>query len=213
MTWFLLTLDFHSTVRGDVSGIIIPAPGAPPTRPFNVIMEIGNLVGDGKGGNIMISVQPDWAPHAAARFKHLVEAGFYDGSRFFLVKPGFAAQTGIHADPATQAAWSLTAPIPEDPLGVQSNVRGTVAFAIDGELKRNTQFFVTVGDYNSNLDKSHQPFAKIVSVTGRDGLPTLERLYHRKNPVPVIARIRNEGNTYLEQNFPDLSYIKKAWIR
>lgn len=36
-----------------------------------------------------IECHPDWAPGAAARFKELVELGFYKDSPFFRVLPGF----------------------------------------------------------------------------------------------------------------------------
>ena len=219
---------------------VLPPAGEPPTQPFNVLLQLGNLVGDSTESRVMITVYPTWAPNAAARFKvrvceersdelrkianvknkisstaslrssqHLVDSGFYDGSKFFFVAPGFAAQVGPHGDPSQQQKWN--AKIPDDPVGVQSNERGTVAFATDKDWGRNTQFFVTLGDSNKNLDKTHQPFGKVVSMTGRDGLPTLEKLHSRRHR-PNIETIRQEGDMYLEKEFPDLSYIKKAVV-
>jgi len=87
-----------------------------------------------------------------------------------------------------------------------------VAFVRDGVWGRNTQFFITLGDKNKNLDKTHQPFGKVVSITGRDGLPTLEKLYNRYRQKPQAETIRKEGDAYLDAQFSQLSYIERAII-
>src|SRR5213592_3022668 len=49
-------------------------------------------------GAIVIDVHRDWAPHGADRFFSLLDAGFYDDTRFFRVVKGQWAQFGIHGD-------------------------------------------------------------------------------------------------------------------
>src|SRR5688572_31236390 len=56
-------------------------------------------------GPFVIEVHRDWAPIGADRFYNLVKNGFYDGTRFFRVRPGFMAQFGLNGDPTIQAAW------------------------------------------------------------------------------------------------------------
>ena len=59
------------------------------------------LAGEGvpAGASFLLTVQPSWAPLGAARFRELVEAGFYDDTRFFRVLDGeydiWIAQFGV----------------------------------------------------------------------------------------------------------------------
>src|SRR5213596_3412890 len=78
-------------------------------------------------GAIVIAVHRDWAPQGADRFLELVNAGYFDDSRFFRVVKGQWAQFGINKDPTVAREWRGRA-IPDDPPK-QSNVRGTVTFA------------------------------------------------------------------------------------
>src|SRR5262245_66352417 len=82
---------------------------------------------DTSKGPIVIEVHRDWAPLGADRFRELVEAGYFDDSRFFRVVKGQWAQFGINGDPKVSSRWRART-IPDDP-GKQSNARGTVAFA------------------------------------------------------------------------------------
>ena len=100
-------------------------------------------------GEFIVEVHEDWAPIGAARYRELVEAGFYDDCRFFRVIPGFMAQVGMNGDPDVQAEWQ-TNTILDDPV-VESNTRGRVSFATSGPDSRTCQFFISFGD-NSNLD-------------------------------------------------------------
>jgi hypothetical protein len=50
-------------------------------------------------GMIVLDVTRALAPRGADRFYHLVQAGFYDNSRFFRVISGRFAQFGVAGDP------------------------------------------------------------------------------------------------------------------
>ena len=45
-------------------------------------------------GNILLVFYPDLAPHHVGNFVHLSRTGFYDGSKFHRIVPGFVIQGG-----------------------------------------------------------------------------------------------------------------------
>lgn len=81
----------------------ILAQGLTPTSPhqYQVQITVGGLTGDaGPEGTIYVDVHPSWSPRGEARFRALLEAGWFDGCKFFRVLPGFMVQFGLAADPA-----------------------------------------------------------------------------------------------------------------
>ena len=157
-------------------------------------------------GDVLIDVYESLAPLAAARFKELVESGFYDEARFFRVIKGFVAQAGIAADPKVNAEWRSKR-MKDDPVK-QSNITGTVSFASAGPDSRTTQFFISYKD-NRNLDSmGFAPFGKV-----RDMAPVL-KFYgdYKGGGAPRQPLIQRMGNEYLKKEFPKLDYIKKATI-
>jgi peptidyl-prolyl cis-trans isomerase B (cyclophilin B) len=56
---------------------------------------------DTDSGSILIVLQPELAPHHVANFAHLARTGFFDGTYFHRVIPGFMIQAG---DPNTRNA-------------------------------------------------------------------------------------------------------------
>ncbi|HWM29877.1 MAG TPA: peptidylprolyl isomerase, partial [Woeseiaceae bacterium] len=50
------------------------------------------------GGEVIIELNPDFAPATVAQFKRLVSEGFYDGLGFYRVVDGFVAQGGDGSD-------------------------------------------------------------------------------------------------------------------
>jgi peptidyl-prolyl cis-trans isomerase A (cyclophilin A) len=163
-------------------------------------------------GDIIIEVQRDWSPRGAQRFYNLVNNGFYDGCRFFRVISGFMAQIGINGDPAVMAKWR-TANIMDDKV-TQSNTRGFVSFAKTGAPNsRSTQIFINYKD-NSMLDpQGFSPFGRVI-----EGMEIVDNLYAGygeggpRGQGPSQQRIQSEGNAYLEEEFPNLDYVKKATI-
>ncbi len=156
-------------------------------------------------GEVVVEVFPGWAPKGAERFRELVEDGFYDGCRFFRVVPGFVVQFGINGDPAVHAKWG--GKIADDPV-TQSNQRGTLTFATSGPGSRTTQLFVNLGDNTGSLDgQGFSPFARVVS-----GMQYSDAITSEYGESPQQGAIEGEGNAYLEQNFPNLDYVKAATI-
>jgi peptidyl-prolyl cis-trans isomerase A (cyclophilin A) len=159
-------------------------------------------------GDFVVAVHPEWAPRGAARFEELVKSGFYDGGRFFRVvkepRP-FVVQFGLAADPNVSAQWRNKRLL-DDPVK-QSNKRGRIVFASAGRDSRTTQVFINLSD-NTRLDSmGFAPFGEVV--TGMDVVDAINGEY---GEAPDQMRIQSHGNAYLEANFPDLDYIKKATI-
>ncbi|MDD2547029.1 MAG: peptidylprolyl isomerase [Burkholderiaceae bacterium] len=102
-------------------------------------------------GLLKLAFYPDKAPATVLNFFSYVNAGFYDGTLFHRVVPGFVVQgggftSGLVAKPNTTAPIAL-----ETPNGL-SNVRGTLAMARTSVPNSATsQFYVNLQD-NLGLD-------------------------------------------------------------
>jgi peptidyl-prolyl cis-trans isomerase A (cyclophilin A) len=162
-------------------------------------------------GAFTVEVTREWAPLGADRFFNLIQNGFYDGSRFFRVLPGFVVQFGIAGDPTMSSRWRA-ARIADDPVK-QTNATGTITFATAGPGTRTTQVFINLVD-NGGLDgMGFAPFGRVV-----EGMDVVGRLYSEygegapRGQGPEQGRIQSEGNAYLEAQFPKLDFIKQASV-
>lgn len=156
-------------------------------------------------GSFTVQVTRAWAPLGADRFYNLVKGGFFDGTRFFRVLPGFVVQFGLSGNPAVSARWH-SASITDDPVQ-QHNTRGTLTFATAGPNTRTTQLFINFAD-NLNLDgQGFAPFGKVV-----DGMGVVDRIYSGYGERPDQGAIESQGNAYLASQFPKLDSIAKATI-
>ena len=167
---------------------------------------------DTSRGTIDIEVTRNWAPRGADRFVALVRQGYYDDNRFFRVRPKRWVQFGIHGTPAIAQAWRNQT-FPDDPF-VQSNTRGTVAFAFAVPNGRSTQIFFNTGENAATHDKEpFTPFGRVVS--GMEHVDGLNAEYG-EGPGGIRAGKQDPffegGNAWLLQQFPRLDYIRRATI-
>lgn len=173
---------------------------------------VNNINGEpANKGTIKIQLEPSWAPKGVQRFEQLTDINFWNDARFFRVIPGFIVQFGINGDPTIQSKWR-SANIADDTVKV-SNQRGTVVFATAGPNTRTTQIFInTRTQGNDFLDK--QGFAPIGKVI--EGMDVVDQLYSGygegapSGKGPNQARIQLQGNAYLKENYPKLSFIESA---
>jgi peptidyl-prolyl cis-trans isomerase A (cyclophilin A) len=162
-------------------------------------------------GDIVVKVTRDWAPHGADHLHALVKTGYYDECRFYRVLPKYIAQFGINGSPAT-AAKLKEQPIDDDPVK-EKNTRGRLTFAKSGPNTRTTNLFINLKD-NTGLDS--QGFAPVGEVV--EGLEIADQLFSGygdgapKGRGPSQKRIYEEGNAWLQKDFKDLDFIKKATI-
>ncbi|MFN7782501.1 MAG: peptidylprolyl isomerase [Lysobacterales bacterium] len=101
-------------------------------------------------GRIVIELDPVKAPKSAENFLQYVRDGFYAGTVFHRVIPGFMAQGGGFT--ADLQLKPTRAAIPNEANNGLSNLRGTVAMARTNDPHSATaQFFINVVD-NQRLD-------------------------------------------------------------
>lgn len=156
-------------------------------------------------GTFVVAVMRAWAPRGADRLYNLVRHGFYDGTRFFRVVPGFVVQFGISGDTAVSAHWRA-AVIADDPV-THSNRRGTLTFATAGPNTRTTQLFINYAD-NTRLDR--MGFAPLGIVA--EGMDVVERIFAGYGETPDQGLIEARGTAYLATAFPQLDSIARATI-
>jgi len=159
-------------------------------------------------GPVVVEVHRDWAPIGADHFYELVKAGYFDGCRFFRVVPHFIVQFGIAGDPAATRKWK-DANLKDDPV-VRHNTRGTLVYAQTSEPNtRTTQLFISLVDNTQSLDpQGFAPFGNVVS-----GMEAVDSIYSGYGEAPQQPLIENQGNAYLQPQFPKLDYIRKATIQ
>jgi cyclophilin family peptidyl-prolyl cis-trans isomerase len=185
--------------------VITAGTAAPVPAVFHVRVETS-------AGAFVIEAHRNWAPHGVDRLHELVQAGYFDDSRFFRVVPGFIAQFGIAGGPKVASAWRSRT-IPDDPV-VQSNKRGFISYAMTGPDTRSTQIFINMAD-NSRLDA--QGFAPIGQVV--EGMEVVEKLYSRYGETSGGGmragrqqKMFEEGNAWLDREFTKLDRLVRATI-
>ena len=159
-------------------------------------------------GDFTIEVVRAWAPNGADRFYNLIEHHFYDNAELFRVLPGFVVQFGIPADPKYGRIWA-NANIKDDPVK-ESNTLGYVTYAqSSAPNSRSTQVFINLGN-NARLDGMHfAPFGKVT-----EGMSVIQSFYngYGEQITGLQDRITNEGNTFLQANYPNLDKIITARV-
>ena len=117
-------------------------------------------------GEIVIELYPELAPATVANFEQLAAAGFYDGTTFHRVIPGFMIQGGDpntrDDDPVNDGHGGSEERIPDEISGAP-HVPGVVSMANLGSPNSATsQFFIVIGDAR-HLDAKHSVFGRVRS--------------------------------------------------
>lgn len=159
-------------------------------------------------GSIIFELQREWSPHGVDRFYNLVRNGYYDDSRFFRIRDKDFVQFGIHGKPDVAQTWRNQR-IADDPV-VESNVRGTLAFAMGKQADdRTTQVYVNLKD-KPELDA--MGFAVMGKVV--EGMDVADALYsgYGESAAGGIRGGKQDaafagGNAYFDAHFPKLDSI------
>lgn len=143
-------------------------------------------------GSFKVELFADKSPLTVANFVDYANSGFYAGTVFHRVIPGFMVQGGGMTPDLKQKAGK--APIKNEADNGVSNARGTIAMARTSEPHSATsQFFVNVAD-NKPLDH------KSKDVSGW-GYCAFGAVLEGMDVVDSIAKVRT-GNRFPHQNVP-----------
>ena len=112
------------------------------------------------GGKVVIQLRPDFAPNHVRRIQTLASTGFYNGTTFHRVIPGFMAQGG---DPTGTGEGDSPLPNLQAEFNDLPHLRGVVSMArTDDENSANSQFFIMLAPTFS-LDHKYSGFGRVIS--------------------------------------------------
>ncbi len=147
--------------------------GTPPTQEGAGMSKNVIVVMETSKGTMKLELYPDKAPLTVQNFLSYVDRGFYDGTIFHRVIPGFMIQGGGFEKGMVQKPAS--SPIKNEAGNGLNNDRGTIAMARTTDVDSATdQFFINVAD-NTALDHQNdtqQGFGYCVFGKVIDGMDT-----------------------------------------
>ncbi|MEK6374426.1 MAG: peptidylprolyl isomerase [Acidobacteriota bacterium] len=157
-----------ATTSSSMSDMKVPPPAAAPksseeNRPMSYYQDkVAEL--HTSAGEIDIRFFPDVAPNHVKNFIDLAEKGFYNGTKFHRVIPGFMIQGGdpntISGDPSTWGGGGSDKKVAAEFNSVKHK-RGIVSMARPGDPNgASSQFFIMVNDYPS-LDGQYSVFGQV----------------------------------------------------
>lgn len=165
-------------------------------------------------GKITVQLRPDIAPETVKNFLAYVRDGFYQGTIFHRVIPGFMIQGGGYNEKLDKK--NTKPPVALEASKSARNLRGTIAMARTNDPDSATsQFFINLVDSRS-LDAGvrgagYAVFGDVTEgmgvVDAIAGTPTASRGYMKDVPVtPVViqsARVLNDEDQNAEKPVED----------
>ena len=149
-------------------------------------MDKNTVVLETTQGNIELKLMPAVAPKACENFKGLVEKGYYNGTIFHRVIPGFMIQGG---DPTGtgRGGNSIWGKPFEDEFSKDAtfNRKGILAMANSGPGTNGSQFFITVAPTDW-LNMHHTIFGEVVA--GYDVVSKIENTPTAPGDRPVTEQ-------------------------
>ena len=125
-------------------------------------------------GDITIELMSEEAPISAKNFLDYVDAGFFDGTIFHRVIPGFMIQGGGFTADMNQK--STQAPIKNEADNGVKNTRGTLSMARTSDINSaTTQFFINLKD-NEFLDHGTRDFGYAVFARVVEGMDVVDKI-------------------------------------
>jgi peptidyl-prolyl cis-trans isomerase B (cyclophilin B) len=137
-------------------------------------------------GKISFKLLPELAPETVRNFEKLAKSGFYDGTLFHRIIPGFMIQGG---DPNTKTdnkgSWGMGGPgySINAEFSSRSHLRGIVSMARSQDPNSaGSQFFIVTAD-STFLDKQYTVFGEVIE--GMDIADKIVNLQRDGNDCPL----------------------------
>jgi peptidyl-prolyl cis-trans isomerase A (cyclophilin A) len=125
-------------------------------------------------GNFTIEFYEKEAPVTVANFLRYVDDGFFEGTIFHRIVPGFVIQGGGFTDDMTQKPTQ--APIKNEADNGLKNSRGSLSMARTSDINSATsQFFVNLKD-NGFLDHERGNFGYAVFARVTEGMDVIDKI-------------------------------------
>lgn len=125
-------------------------------------------------GEVTIELYPEKAPITVENFLAYVDAGFYDGTIFHRVVPGFVIQGGGFTESMEQK--STRPPIKNEADNGLKNERGSLSMARTRDVNSATsQFFINLID-NAFLDHGTRDFGYAVFARVVVGMDVIDKI-------------------------------------
>jgi len=161
-------------------------------------------------GDVVVELFEDIAPNTVANFISLIEKGFYDGTPFHRVIPGFMAQGG---DPKGTGSGGpgYTIACEVDAPGARKHFRGTLSMAHAGRDTGGSQFFLTFRP-TEHLDGKHTVFGRVIE--GFEVLSMISRTNDEQgrelvgiepDRITKVEILRKRNHPYVPKTQPDAS--------
>ena len=138
-------------------------------------------------GSIKFSLLPDIAPETVRNFVTLAKKGFYDGTLFHRVIPGFMIQGGDPntKDPNKKSQWGMGGPghTVKAEFSSRSHLRGIISMARSTDPNSaGSQFFIVTKD-STFLDREYTVFGEVTE--GMDIADKIVNLDRDGNDCPL----------------------------
>ena len=144
-------------------------------------------------GKISFELLPDLAPETVRNFEKLTKDGFYDGTLFHRVIPGFMIQGG---DPNTKTdnkgSWGMGGPgyNVKAEFSSRSHLRGIVSMArAQDPDSAGSQFFIVTSD-SAFLDRQYTVFGQVKE--GMDVADKIVNMDRDGNDCPLEKVVMNK---------------------
>ena len=147
---------------------------------------MSNIIINTNFGKISFKTLPDLAPETVRNFEKLAREGFYDGTFFHRVIPGFMIQGG---DPNTKggekSTWGTGGPgySLKAEFSSRSHLRGIVSMARSQDPdSAGSQFFIVTAD-STFLDRQYTVFGEVIE--GMEVADKIVKLQRDGNDCPL----------------------------